>query len=67
MAKPPLDRGYESPKTHQKRLEMRLGSMQVKAPLNGLEEGYSTHAQWTLNMAKPPLDRGHTGHQTRQK
>ena len=44
MAKPPLDRGYEGPKTHQKWPEMKLGSMQVKAPLKGLEQDCSTHA-----------------------
>ena len=44
MEKLPLDRGYESPKTHQKGPEMGLGSKQVKANLNGLEEGYFTHA-----------------------
>ena len=37
MAKPPLDRGYEGPEPHQKGPEISLGSMQVKAPLKGLE------------------------------
>lgn len=37
MTRPPLDRGYESPKTHQKGPEISLGIMQVKAPLKGLE------------------------------
>ena len=43
---------------------MGLGSMQVKAPLKGHEEGYSTHARGTPNMAKPPLDRGYAGPKT---
>ena len=64
MEKTPLERGYEGPKTHQKGPERGLGSMQVKAPLKGHEEGYSTHARWTLNMEKPPLERGHAGHKT---
>ena len=38
MEKLPLDRGYEGPKTHWKGPEMSLGSMQVKAPLEGREE-----------------------------
>ena len=37
MEKPPLGRGYECPKTHLKGPEISLGSMQVKAPLKGLE------------------------------
>ena len=43
---------------------MRLGIMQVKAPLKGHEEGYSTHARWTSKMAKAPLDRGYEGPKT---
>ena len=44
MEKLPLKRGYEGPKTHQKKPEMSLGSMQIKVPLKGLKEDYSTHA-----------------------
>ena len=41
--------------------------MQVKAPLKGHEEGYSTHARGTPNMEKTVLDRAHAGPKTHQK
>ena len=47
--------------------EMSLGSMQVKAPLKGHEEGYSTHAIWTPKMEKRALNRAYAGPKTHQK
>ena len=64
MEKPRLDRGYEGSKTQQKGPKMGLGSMQVKAPLKGHEEDYSTHARQTPNMEKKTLNRVHASHKT---
>ena len=44
IAKPPLEIGYECPKTLQKGPEINLGSMQMKDPFKGLEWDCSTHA-----------------------
>ena len=41
--------------------------MQVKAPLKGYEEGYSTHARGTPNMEKTTQDKVHAGPKTHQK
>ena len=46
---------------------MSLGSMQVKAPLKGHEEGDSTHARAALDIAKTTLCKGHAGLKAHQK